>query len=60
MDEAWIRVVVYVLTTIVMVGVSVVFVLPKILENFVIERVKFKHQLRLKETESSLQIYAIF
>lgn len=57
MDGGWIQFFLQMLAILVTLAVSLVIALPKILEKFVLENIKHKNQIRLKETESNLQMY---
>ena len=57
MDGGWIQFSLQILMLFAALAVSLVLVLPKIVERFVIEHIKHKHQIQLRETESNLQIY---
>ena len=57
MDDGWTQFIFQILAIVVVVGGSLALILPKALEKFVIEQIKFKHKARLKEVESSFQIY---
>ena len=57
MDGGWTQFVLLLLTVVTTLAISLLLVLPRILEKFVAEKIRYKYQTHLQETESSLQIY---
>ena len=57
MDGSWTEFAIQLLALLAVLGVSLLLILPRILEKVVVEKLKHKNQVSLTETDSSLEMY---